>query len=355
MLSFSSDPDFLGNRSARLLLLKSDAIRRQTGEVARQKRGWKINHLQTIENMLKRFKTIYGLIRDTVRACINGDIVTKGAALSYYTFFAIAPLFVIALAIAGFWFGEEAARGQLFSELNQLVGKEGGEAIQAIVAAASKSKAGFWATAIAVAALFVAATGMFVQLQDSLNSFWNVRQKPGQGLRYFIRHRLLSFAMVLGIGFLLLVSLVLSAGMAMIGNFLGDYITGKEILLKTLNFLVSLGVITALFASIFKFLPDVKIGWRAVWLGGFITAVLFNVGKLLFGIYIGRSSVASVYGAMGSLVIVLLWVYYSAQILFFGAQFTRLYADRCGVKPHPVPGSEFVPTVVEDRPKRMAK
>ena len=291
---------------------------------------------------LRKFKALYQLLSDTVQAFLAGDIVSQGAALSYYTFFAIAPLFVIALAIAGFWFGQDTARRELFGQLNQLVGKEGGDAIQSVVMAASNPKSGFWATCIAVGTLVVAATGVFVQLQNSLNKLWGAQQIQGRGLRNFIRHRLLSFAMVLGIGFLLLVSLICSAGLAALGNVIGDFITGKEILLKTLNFAISLGMITVLFTMIFKFLPDVKIAWRDVWLGGFITALLFNLGKILIGIYLGRSSLSSVYGTMGSLVILLLWVYYSAQILFFGAQFTCVFTHRFGVRPKPVRGVKIV-------------
>jgi membrane protein len=303
------------------------------------------------------FKATYRLLNDTVRACISGDTVAQGAALSYYTFFAIAPLFIIVLGIAGFWFGEEAAQRELFGQLNQLVGKQGGDAIQALVVAAHRSQTGFLANGIAGGTLAVAATGVFVQLQNSLNAIWHVQHVRGRGLRNFIRHRLLSFAMVLGIGFLLLVSLICSAGLAALGNFLGDYVSGKDVLLKALNFTLSLGIITMLFTMIFKFLPDVKIAWRDVWLGGFITALLFNLGKLLIGLYIGRSSLSSVYGAVGSLAIVLVWVYYSAQILFFGAQFTCLYASRFGVKPQPVSGAEFIPTIKEakHRPKPAAK
>jgi membrane protein len=308
-----------------------------------------------VKARLKKFKLIYQLLSDTIRACIKGQVVSEGAALSYYTVFAIAPLFIIALAIAGFCFGEEAARRELFGQVNQLVGQEGGDAIQSLVAAANRSKTGFWATSIAVGTLAVAATGVFVQLQNSLNKLWNVRLARGKGLRNFIRHRLLSFAMVFGIGFLLLVSLVCSAGLAALGNYLGDYVSGKEILLKALNFVISLGIITALFAMIFKFLPDVKIAWRDVWLGGFITAMLFNVGKYLIGIYIGKSSVSSVYGAMGSLVVVLVWVYYSAQILFFGAQFTCIYAGRFGVKPQPLRDAEFIPAEAKPRAKTAVK
>jgi membrane protein len=305
-----------------------------------------------VRTTLRKFKTVFQLLNDTIRAFVAGDIVSQGAALSYYTFFAIAPLFVIALAIAGFWFGQDTARRELFGQLNQLLGKEGGDAIQSVVMAASDSKAGFWATFIAGGTLVVASTGVFVQLQNSLNKLWGVQQIQGKGLRNFVRHRLLSFAMVLGVGFLLLVSLICSAGLAALGNVIGDFITGKEILLKTLNFAISLGIITVLFTMIFKFLPDVKIAWRDVWLGGFITALLFNLGKILIGIYLGRSSLSSVYGTMGSLVILLLWVYYSAQILFFGAQFTYVFTHRFGVRPKPIRGVKIIPESAR-RPSRM--
>jgi membrane protein len=297
-----------------------------------------------VKTSLRKSKVVWQLLTETVRACINDDIFSQGAALSYYTFFAIAPLFVIALAVAGFWFGEEAARKELFGQLNQLVGKEGGDAIQSVVTAASKSQAGFWATVLAGGTLVVAAMGVFVQLQNSLNKIWKVTPKLGTGLRNFIRHRMLSFAMVLGVGFLLLVSLICSASLAALGNFIGDYVTGKEVFLKTLNFGISLGIITVLFTMIFKFLPDVKIAWRDVWLGGFITALLFNLGKFLIGIYLGRSTVASVYGTMGSLVVMLIWVYYSAQILFFGAQFTFIYTSKFGAKPQVVREAQLVST-----------
>ena len=293
-----------------------------------------------------KFGILYQLFSDTVRACIKAGVVSQGAALAYYTIFAIAPLFVIALAIAGFWLGEESARKELFGQVNELVGPEGGNAIQSLVAAANKSRMGFLATAIATGALLVASTAVFVQLQDSLNKLWGVRQVQGMGLRNFIRHRVLSFAMVFGIGFLLLVSLVCNACLEAVGNFIGGHVTGMDKVLSVLNFVISLGIITTLFTMIFKFLPDVKIAWRDAWLGGFITAVLFNVCKHLIGIYIGRSSLSSVYGAMGSLVILLVWVYYSAQIMFFGAQFTRLYGERHGSRPQPLRGAEFIPAEI---------
>lgn len=273
---------------------------------------------------------------------MDQDLSRMGAAVAYYTLFAIAPLFIIVLAIAGFWFGEEAARRELFSQVSGLVGSEGGEAIQSLVSAANKPKTGAWATVIAVVTLLVGATGVFVQLQDALNSVWGVRRVPGRGLWHFIKDRLLSFAIIVGIGFLLLVSLVLSAGLSALGKFMNGMLPAQETLWQGVNFVISFGVIALLFAMIFKVLPDVKIAWRDVWIGAVITAMLFNLGKFLLGLYLGRSSVTSAYGAAGSLVVVLLWVYYSAQILFFGAKFTQIYANKFGSRFEPVPGAEAV-------------
>lgn len=287
-------------------------------------------------------KNAFLLLKQTAKEWSNQDVPRLGAALSFYTLFAIAPLFVIVLAVAGLWFGEEAARRELFGQVSGLVGSEGGKAIQSLVVAADKPKTGVWATVIAAVTLLVGATSVFVQLQDSLNSVWGVRRKPGGGLRHFIKDRLLSFALIVGIGFLLLVSLVLSAGLSVLGKFMGGLLPAQEVLLQVINFVVSFGVITLLFAMIFKVLPDVKIAWREVWIGAMITALLFNLGKFLLGLYLGRSSVTSAYGAAGSLVIVLLWVYYSAQILFFGAKFTQIYASRYGSRLEPMPGAEAV-------------
>jgi membrane protein len=308
-----------------------------------------------IRSEIKRlnFKTIYGLLRDSIWESMDGAIVSRGAALSFYTLFAIAPLFVIVLAVAGFWFGEEAARRELFGQVSGLVGSEGGEAIQALVSAAHKPNTGVWATIFAVVTLFIGATGVFVQLQDALNSIWGVRRMPGRGLRNFIKVRLLSFALVAGIGFLLLVSLVLSAGLAALGKAMVGLLPAQETIWHVINFVISFGVITLLFGMIFKVLPDAKIAWRDVWTGAIITALLFNLGKLLLGLYLGRSGVTSAYGAAGSLVVVLLWVYYSAQILFFGAKFTQIYSNRFGEHLKPVQGAEVVTLKeVVSRPRR---
>jgi len=209
-----------------------------------------------------------------------------------------------------------------------LVGRNGGEAIQTLVAAANQPRAGLWATLGALVTLGLGATAVFVELKDALDTIWGVQPKPGGGPRNFIKDRLLSFAMVLGVGFLLLVSLVLNAALAALGTFTSGLLPEQRLLLGCLNFLISLGAITVLFAMIFKLLPDVKIGWGDVWVGAFVTALLFNLGKFLIGYYLGRSSMVSIYGAAGSFIILLLWVYYSAQILFFGAEFTRLHTGK---------------------------
>src|SRR5262245_46176755 len=269
-----------------------------------------------------KYTHVFSLLKETMSAWIEHKAPRLGAALAFYTVFALAPMFVIVLAIAGLWFGPGGGRDQLFDQLYGLIGKEGGEAIQAIVAAANKPKTGVWATLVAVVTLFVGATGVFVQLQDALNTVWNVRREPGRGLRHFIRDRLLSFAMIVAFGFLLLVSLVVNAMLAALGKFMSGLIPAQEILWQTINFVISLGVITLLFAMIFKVLPDVRLAWHDVWFGAVLTALLFNLGKLVFGLYLGKSSVASAYGAAGSLVIILLWVYYSSQIVFWGAEFT---------------------------------
>jgi membrane protein len=284
----------------------------------------------------------FALVKHTATEWIDQGVSRMGAALAFYTLFAIAPLFIIVLAIAGLWFGEAAARRELFSQVSGLVGSEGGDAIQALISAANRPKTGAWATVIAVVTLFVGATGVFVQLQDAINSIWGVRRSPGRGLRNFIRDRLLSFALILGIGFLLLVSLVLSAGLSALGKFMSGLLPAQAILWQGINFVISFGVIALLFAMIFKVLPDVKIAWRDVWIGALLTALLFNLGKYLLGLYLGRSSVTSAYGAAGSLVIVLLWVYYSAQILFFGAKFTQIYSTRHGSHLEPAPGAKAV-------------
>jgi membrane protein len=245
--------------------------------------------------------------------------------------FSLAPLLIIAIAIAGFFFGEDAARGEIIGQIQGLVGKDGATVIQTAIENASRSEErGAIASLLSIGILLFGASGVFVELQDALNTIWEVEPQQAVGIGEFIRKRFLTFAMILGIGFLLLVSLVISAALAGINHFTSNLLPGSELLWQVINFSVSFGVITLLFATIYKLLPDVKITWSDVWIGAAITALLFVVGKYLIGLYLGNSSFSSTYGAAGSIVIVLVWAYYSAQILFFGAEFTQVYAKRYG-------------------------
>jgi membrane protein len=277
--------------------------------------------------LIHDLKTLWQLFKATVQAYTKSKAPRLGAALAYYTIFAVAPLFLVALSVAGFVFGEKAAHKELFGQINGLVGKDGAQAIESLIAAANRPKAGAWASIAALGTLAAGATAVFIELQDALNSVWEVKPKEGGGIRNFIKNRLLSFAMVLAVGFVLLVSLVLNAFLAGIGASPNLPHPQSTVVWGILNFLVSLGVITLLFAMIYKILPDIEISWSDVWVGAFVTALLFNLGKFLIGYYLGRGSLASIYGAAGSFIILLLWVYYSAQVLFLGAQFTRVYAD----------------------------
>ena len=276
------------------------------------------------------------LLKQTASEWIEDDAPSLGAALAYYTVFSLAPLMTIAIAIAGFFFGKEAAQGQIFDELRVLLGEEGGKAVEEMVQSASaQPTAGLIATIISVAMLLFGASGVFGQLQASLNAMWGVKPKPGRGVLGLIKDRLLSFGFTLVVGFLLLVSLLLTAGIALMAGWIEGLMPGSETLAQILNIVLSLAIITLLFAMIFKFLPDAKIAWRDVWIGAFLTAVLFTIGKFALGIYLGKSGVASSYGAAGSLIVLLLWVYYSSQILFFGAEFTQVYANRFGSRVAP--------------------
>jgi len=253
-----------------------------------------------------------------------------GAALAYYTIFSLAPLLLIAIAIAGMVFGREAAQGQIFGQLHGVLGPQAAQAVQEMVKGAAKPKTGTWATVIGVVTLLFGAAGVFGQLKDAMNTIWNVEPKKKGGIMTMIKDRFLSFAMVFGVGFLLLVSLVLDAAVAAAGKFVGDRLPGGEALWQGVQLVVSLAVITLLFALIFRFLPDIHPTWRDVWFGAIFTGVLFVLGKFALGLYLGKSAVGSSYGAAGSLVVLLLWVYYSAQILFFGAEFTQVYARKHG-------------------------
>ena len=257
------------------------------------------------------------------------------AALAYYTVFSITPLLVIAIAIAGAIFGQDAAREEIIAQIDGLVGSQGAQVIKVALANANQPQIGSVASLISVVVLLIGASGVFAQLQEALNTVWNVTTKPNAGIWDFIRKRLLSFGMVLAIGFLLLVSLIISAMLAGIAKLELNFLPGLTSFWQAVNFVLSFGFISLLFALIYKYLPDVKIAWKDVWIGSIITALLFSLGKFLIGLYLGRGSLGSAYGAAGSLIVFLAWVFYSAQILLFGAEFTQVYARKYGKKIRP--------------------
>jgi membrane protein len=274
---------------------------------------------------------LWRLTRESVSSWNDDFAPSMGAAIAYYTAFSIAPLLIIVLAIAGFFFGQDAASGYLYEQLGGLLGDQGAKAIQGMVASASNTGEGVIASVVGVVLLVVGATTVFAELQSDLDRIWKVpaARKP-DGPWGMIRSRVLSLGMVVSIGFVMLVSLVLSAALAALGKWWGGAFDKLEWLLQALNFVVSFVIITAMFALMYKILPRVKISWHDVWIGSAATALLFTIGKLLVGLYLGKSSVVSGFGAAGSLAVLLIWVYYSAQIFLLGAEFTWVYAHRCG-------------------------
>jgi membrane protein len=252
-----------------------------------------------------------------------------GAALAYYTIFALTPGLVILMALAGFLLGP-GAESRIIDQIHELIGAQGAKAIEATVTSARTSSPGAAGMVAAFLTLVFGLWGVFGELQDGLNTIWGVTPKPGRRVRDIVRDRFWSFTLVVGIGFLLLVSLVVSAWLAALGTYVSYLLPAPAWALEAVNFLISLGVITGAFAVIFKLLPDVKIAWRDVWLGAACTSLFFTAGKVLIGLYLGKSAVASAYGAAGSLVVIVVWVYYSAQILLFGAEFTKVWTKRRG-------------------------
>lgn len=256
------------------------------------------------------------------------------AALAYYTIFSLAPLLIIAIAIAGLLWQRDVVQQQVLNQIGGLVGTQGQTFIAGMLQNASRPGHGILATIIGIITLLFGALGAFNELQTSLNAIWGVEEKKVKGLWNVIRqqvvNRFLSFAMILGIGFLLLVSLVVSTGLTALGTWLGTVLPFQQLILQIINLVISIGLVTVMFAFIFKFLPDAKVAWKDVWIGAFFTAILFSIGKTIIGLYLGSSAVGTTFGAAGSLVIILLWIYYSAQILFFGAEFTQVYANRLG-------------------------
>lgn len=287
-------------------------------------------------------KSLWQLLRQSFWKWNEHNAPRLGAALAYYTVLSLAPLLVIVLAIAGIVFGKEAAQGQIRWEVQDLVGLDGANAIETMVQSARKPAAGILAALLGVVTLLIGASAVFGELRDALNTVWDVRRRESPGILGILKYRFFSFAMVLGIGFLLLVALVVSTLVTALSGFVGNFVPIPASVLLIGNLLISIAVIAMLFALIYKFVPDTRIEWRDVWVGAAATAVMFALGKFLIGLYLGKASVGSAYGAAGSLVIVLVWVYYSAQIFFFGAEFTHLYA--CTYGSHRECVGEAIPT-----------
>ena len=276
------------------------------------------------------FKIMWKLLVETYTKWTEDHAQSLGAALAFYTVFSLAPILLIVIAIAGSVFGQEAAEGQIIGQIQGLVGEDSARAIQGMLTYARRPTGNLLATGLAFITLLIGATTVFAQVQDSLNTIWRVKTKPGMGIIQILRNRFISFVAVLGSGFLLLVSLVLSAGLAAVGKTLEAFLPAPEFVLQTINFLLSFVVITLLFAMIYKLIPDVPNRWQDVWVGAGMTSLLFTIGKFLIGFYLGKSEVGLAYGAAGSLIVILLWVYYASQIFLFGAEFTAVYAASHG-------------------------
>jgi membrane protein len=271
------------------------------------------------------------LVKRTAKVWSDSQASSYGAALSYYTLFSLAPLLVIALAVAGMIFGDDAASGQLEGEIRDTVGANVASAIQDLIRNAHRPNTGSIAIVVSVVVLILGASGVFNELQTALNAVWEVKPKEGRGIWGIIKDRFLSFSMVAGTCFLMLASLIITTLVSALSKWwTPESLPGGAILWQGINQLVSLGVVTTMFALIYKVLPDVHLSWRHVWVGAFATALLFTLGKFLLGLYLGRSSTANSFGAAGSLAVVLIWVYYSAQIILFGAAFTRVHAEDQG-------------------------
>ena len=291
---------------------------------------------------------VLSLLKATASEWIEDNAMRLSAALAYYSVFSLAPLLIVAISIAGAVFGEDAARGAVEEQLAGAIGSEAALAVQEMINGASKSGNNTIMAIVGVGVLLVSASGVFAQLKDAMNTVWGIKIKPGRGVIAMVKDRFLSLAMVLVIGFLLLVSLVLSATIAAATSYLTVLMPVSPVIWQLVTFFVSLGVITLLFAMIFKVLPDANVQWRDVWTGALITSALFSIGKFLLALYLGRQEAASTYGAAGALILILSWVYYSANILLFGAEFTQVYARSKGRRIIPKSSAMFAHEPVGD-------
>jgi len=284
-------------------------------------------------------KKIWELVKTSFKEWKEDKASRLAAAMAYYTVFSIAPLLIITLGIAGWFFDKTVAQSQLIAQFSSLIGRQGAEIIQTMLESAGKPTDSLIASIIGLVTLFWGASGVFNAMQDALNTIWEVAPKPGRSLMSIIKNRTLLFSMVLVIGFLLLVLLVVSTSLSAVTAYFSGNVETISVMLQVINFVVSFGITTLLFALIFKIIPDVEIAWRNVWVGAAITSLLFSVGKFAIGAYLGNGSITTAYGAAGSLVVILVWVYYSAQILFLGAEFTQVYTNMHSAHPPPKPNA----------------
>ena len=274
------------------------------------------------------FRRIWQLLSESVQAFIADDALSRGASISFYTITSIGPVLFIVVAIAGLAFGEDAARGAIAAQLRDLMGRESADLVQTVVESAGKSS-GFFASLVGAITLLITASGVFGEMQSALNMIWKA-QPRGTTISRLVRARAASLGLVAALGFLLLVSLAISALLSALGNHIDAVLPFGALILHVLNFVISLTLISVLFGAIYKVLPDAELSWRDVLVGAVVTALLFNLGKFLIGLYLAHSTMASSYGAAGTLILVLLWIYYSAQIVLLGAEFTKIYASRRG-------------------------
>lgn len=277
-------------------------------------------------------KRFYSLAKESVQSWLDDYAPSMGAAIAFYTVFSLAPLMMIVIGIAGFFWGEEAVRGELLRQVGGMVGENGAAAVEGVIrSSAEETEQGIAAAVASAVVLVVGATTVFAELQSALDRIWEVPESNKKsGIWNLLRSRLLSFGLVLSLAFLLLVSLIVSTMLSALGGWLGGLMPGWETLLQVVNIVVSFSILVVLFAMIYKFMPQAEVAWRDVWVGAMVTALMFEIGKLLIGLYVGKTAVASSYAAAGSLVVVLIWVYYAAQVFLLGAEFTWVYAKRHG-------------------------
>jgi membrane protein len=277
----------------------------------------------------------WDFLAETYREWSQDRAVTLGAALAFYTTFSLAPLLIIVIAIFGVLIGEETVQAEILRRVNELIGPQGAAAVQMMIRNAYRPGTGFWATIIGVTVILVGSTSAFVMLKHALNIMWGAQPNSKSSVWFVIKERLLSFVMILIIGLLLVLSLTLSIALSFVTGFFGNLLPLPPVIIQGCDFVLSILLVTLLFALIYKVLPDVRIAWADVWIGSAVTALLFTLGKFLFGMYLARSSISSAYGAASSLAIILMWVYYSAQILLIGAELTQVYANRYGSRLKP--------------------